>query len=148
MNALEADGLNTFYGKSHILHDVSLTVRGGAHHHAAWAQRRGQDHHAAQPGRADAGAVGPDRIFGKETTRFPPFRIAAMGVGYVPEGRKIFPNLTVEDNLRVPLERPGAVGYRSGCSAPFRGWRSAGPTRGGSFPAESRRCCRSRGRCC
>jgi branched-chain amino acid transport system ATP-binding protein len=47
------------------------------------------------------------RIFDRDTTRLPPFRIAALGVGYVPEGRKIFPNLTVEDNLRVPLERPG-----------------------------------------
>jgi branched-chain amino acid transport system ATP-binding protein len=30
-----------------------------------------------------------------------------LGVGYVPEGRKVFPNLTVDENLRVPLERPG-----------------------------------------
>ena len=47
-------------------------------------------------------------IFGQDTTRLPPFRIAALGVGYVPEGRRIFPNLTVDENLRVPLERPGA----------------------------------------
>ena len=46
-------------------------------------------------------------VFGRETTRWPPFRIAALGVGYVPEGRKIFPNLTVNENLMVPLERPG-----------------------------------------
>lgn len=46
-------------------------------------------------------------VFGKETTRLPPFRVAQLGVGYVPEGRKIFPNLTVDDNLRVPFERPG-----------------------------------------
>ena len=38
---------------------------------------------------------------------WPPFRIAALGVGYVPEGRRIFPNLTVDENLKVPLERPG-----------------------------------------
>ena len=47
------------------------------------------------------------RIFGQETTRMPTFRIAALGVGFVPEGRKIFPNLTVHDNLRVPLETAG-----------------------------------------
>jgi len=47
------------------------------------------------------------RVFGEETTRLPPFRIAALGVGYVPEGRRIFANLTVDENLRVPLERPG-----------------------------------------
>jgi branched-chain amino acid transport system ATP-binding protein len=46
-------------------------------------------------------------VFGKDTTRWPTFRIAALGVGYVPEGRKIFPNLSVDDNLRVPLQRPG-----------------------------------------
>ncbi len=37
----------------------------------------------------------------------PTFQIAALGVGYVPEGRRIFANLTVEENLRVPLVRPG-----------------------------------------
>jgi branched-chain amino acid transport system ATP-binding protein len=46
-------------------------------------------------------------ILGSDVTNWPPFRIAAKGVGYVPEGRRIFPNLTVEDNLRVPITRPG-----------------------------------------
>jgi branched-chain amino acid transport system ATP-binding protein len=48
------------------------------------------------------------RILGRETTAWPAYRIAALGVGYVPEGRRIFPNLTVEENLKVPRERPGA----------------------------------------
>ena len=43
MNALEAEGLNTFYGKSHILHDVGLVARRGPHHGAARPQRRRQD---------------------------------------------------------------------------------------------------------
>jgi branched-chain amino acid transport system ATP-binding protein len=46
-------------------------------------------------------------ILGTQTTRWPPFRVAALGVGYVPEGRRVFANLTVDENLRVPLERPG-----------------------------------------
>jgi branched-chain amino acid transport system ATP-binding protein len=46
-------------------------------------------------------------IFGTETMGWPPFRVAALGVGFVPEGRRIFPNLTVDENLLVPLERPG-----------------------------------------
>jgi branched-chain amino acid transport system ATP-binding protein len=46
-------------------------------------------------------------IFGEDTTRWPSFRVAALGVGYVPEGRRIFPNLSVEENLKVPIERPG-----------------------------------------
>ncbi len=51
--------------------------------------------------------AGNVRIFGQDTTRLPTFRIAALGVGYVPEGRRIFPNLTVDENLHVPIERPG-----------------------------------------
>ena len=46
-------------------------------------------------------------ILGRQTTHWPPFRIAALGVGYVPEGRRIFPNLAVEENLRVPIVRAG-----------------------------------------
>jgi branched-chain amino acid transport system ATP-binding protein len=46
-------------------------------------------------------------IFGHDASRMPTFQIAGLGVGYVPEGRRIFPNLTVEDNLMVPLVRPG-----------------------------------------
>jgi branched-chain amino acid transport system ATP-binding protein len=46
-------------------------------------------------------------VFGADATRWPTHRIAASGVGYVPEGRRIFANLTVEENLKVPLERRG-----------------------------------------
>ncbi|HZW75940.1 MAG TPA: ABC transporter ATP-binding protein [Caldimonas sp.] len=47
-------------------------------------------------------------IFGHETSSWAPNRIAALGVGFVPEGRRIFANLTVDENLRVPMERSGA----------------------------------------
>jgi branched-chain amino acid transport system ATP-binding protein len=55
--------------------------------------------------RAREGAV---RIFDRTTTAWPPYRIAALGVGYVPDGRRIFPGLTVEENLLVPLGGPGS----------------------------------------
>jgi branched-chain amino acid transport system ATP-binding protein len=104
---LAAKGLQTFYGKSHILHDVSLEV--------------GQGEIVTLLGRNGAGKTttlrslvglthprhGEVRIFDKVTTDWPPYRIAALGVGYVPEGRKIFPSLTVEENLKVPIDRPG-----------------------------------------
>jgi branched-chain amino acid transport system ATP-binding protein len=51
--------------------------------------------------------VGTIEIFGRDTTHWPAHRIAGLGVGYVPEGRKIFGNLTVLENLRVPPARPG-----------------------------------------
>jgi len=105
--ALEADGLHTFYGKSHILHGVSLTVdegeivtllgRNGAGKTTTLRSLVGLAH-------AREGSV---TIFGQATTDWPPYRIAGLGVGYVPEGRRIFPYLTVEENLLVPIERPG-----------------------------------------
>jgi branched-chain amino acid transport system ATP-binding protein len=107
LNALEAEGLNAFYGKSHILHDVGLAARDGRI--TTLLGRNGAGKTTTL--KALMGLVplrsGRVHIFGQETTRLPPFRVAALGVGYVPEGRRIFANLTVEENLRVPLERPG-----------------------------------------
>ena len=105
--ALVAEDLHTYYGKSHILHGVGLEVR--------------EAEIVALLGRNGAGKTttlrslvgltparqGAVRIFGHATTDWPPYRIASLGVGYVPEGRRIFPNLTVEENLLVPAARPG-----------------------------------------
>ncbi len=107
MSALEAEGLNAFYGKSHILHDVGLIAREGRI--TALLGRNGAGKTTTL--KALMGLVplrsGRVQVFGQDTTRLPPFRVAALGVGYVPEGRRIFANLTVEENLLVPLERPG-----------------------------------------
>ena len=107
MNALEAEGLHTFYGKSHILHGVSLAVAEGKI--TTLLGRNGAGKTTTL--RSVMGLTPPQRgkvtILGKPTTSWPPFRIAALGVGYVPEGRRIFPNLTVDENLRVPISRPG-----------------------------------------
>src|SRR3546814_20686867 len=51
--------------------------------------------------------AGHVKIFGTDSTHLPPFRIAGLGVGLVPEGRRVFSNLTVEENLKVPVDRPG-----------------------------------------
>ena len=104
---LVAEGLHTFYGKSHILHGVGLEVREGEI--VTLLGRNGAGKTTTL--RSLVGLTPPRnglvRIFGHTTTAWPPYRIAALGVGYVPEGRHIFPNLTVEENLKVPLERPG-----------------------------------------
>jgi branched-chain amino acid transport system ATP-binding protein len=105
--ALIADGLHTYYGKSHILHGVSLEAAEGQV--TALLGRNGAGKTTTL--RSLMGLTPPReghvKIFGVETTGWPSFRVAGLGVGYVPEGRKIFPNLTVEENLLVPLERPG-----------------------------------------
>ncbi|MDQ2803593.1 MAG: ABC transporter ATP-binding protein [Pseudomonadota bacterium] len=107
MSALEAEGLNTFYGKSHILQDVGLTIAEGRITTLLGRNGAGKSTTLRSLVGLTPPRTGRVRIFGRETTRLPPYRVAALGVGYVPEGRKIFPNLTVHDNLRVPLERPG-----------------------------------------
>jgi branched-chain amino acid transport system ATP-binding protein len=104
---LKADNLHTFYGKSHILHGVSMEVaegeivtllgRNGAGKTTTLRSLCGLT--PAREGRID--------ILGQDTTRWPAYKIARLGVGYVPEGRKIFPNLTVLENLAVPVTRPG-----------------------------------------
>ena len=107
MNMLEAEGLHTFYGKSHILHGVSLEVREGEI--VALLGRNGAGKTTTL--RSLVGLTHPREgrvsIFGQATTDWPPYRIAASGVGFVPEGRRIFANLSVTENLMVPLERPG-----------------------------------------
>ncbi|HET9469931.1 MAG TPA: ABC transporter ATP-binding protein [Usitatibacter sp.] len=107
MNVLEVEGLNTFYGKSHILHGVGLTVREGELVTLLGRNGAGKTTTLRSLIGLTRPREGTVRVFGQDVTGWPPFRIANLGVGYVPEGRRIFANLTVEENLRVPAERPG-----------------------------------------
>ncbi len=107
MNMLEAEGLHTFYGKSHILHGVGLEVREGEIVTLLGRNGAGKTTTLRSIVGLTRARQGSVRIFGQETTAWPPYRIAATGVGYVPEGRRVFAALTVEENLKVPLERPG-----------------------------------------
>jgi len=105
--ALQAEGLNTYYGKSHILHDVGLTVEEGRITTLLGRNGAGKSTTLRSLVGLTPPRSGRVQIFGQETTGFAPYRIAQLGVGFVPEGRKIFANLTVEENLLVPIERPG-----------------------------------------
>src|SRR3984957_6234993 len=107
MSALTAEGLNTFYGKSHILHDVGLTVAEGQITTLLGRNGAGKSTTLRSLVGLTPPRSGRVTLFGKDITGQPPYRIAAAGVGFVPEGRKVFANLTVDENLRVPLERPG-----------------------------------------
>jgi branched-chain amino acid transport system ATP-binding protein len=104
---LQVEDLQTFYGKSHILHGVGLEVREGELVTLLGRNGAGKSTTLRSIMGLTPARDGAVRIFGQATTDWPPYRIAALGVGYVPEGRRIFPNLTVDENLRVPLERPG-----------------------------------------
>src|ERR1700740_496043 len=105
---LDVNELHSFYGKSHILYGVSLRVREGEI--VTLLGRNGAGKTTLL--KSLVGLIRPRqgsiRILGNVTTGLPPYRIASLGVGYVPEGRRIFANLTVEENLMVPLERAGS----------------------------------------
>jgi branched-chain amino acid transport system ATP-binding protein len=105
--ALSAQRLHTYYGKSHILHDVSLEVAEGRI--TALLGRNGAGKSTTLRTIMGLTPAREGRVvcFGSDVTRWQTFRIAATGVGYVPEGRRIFANLSVEENLKVPLERSG-----------------------------------------
>ena len=109
MNAIEVTGLNTYYGKSHILHDVSVAAAEGSITTLLGRNGAGKTTTLRSIMGLTPARSGSVKVFGKDSTRLPPFRVARLGVGYVPEGRRVFANLTVEDNLKVP----------EGASGPF-----------------------------
>ena len=104
---LVAENLHTYYGKSHILHGVSLEVKAGEIVTLLGRNGAGKSTTMRSLVGLTHAREGKVTLFGKTTTDWPPYRIAMLGLGYVPEGRKIFPSLTVEENLKVPAERPG-----------------------------------------
>lgn len=105
--ALEARDVHTYYGKSHILHGVSIEVAEGKITTLLGRNGAGKSTTLRSLMGLTPAREGEITIFGTKTTKLLPFQIAAMGVGYVPEGRRVFANLTVDENLRVPIERSG-----------------------------------------
>jgi branched-chain amino acid transport system ATP-binding protein len=105
--ALQARDIHTYYGKSHILHGVTLEVAEGKITTLLGRNGAGKTTTLRSLMGLTPAREGQITIFGNKTTRLPPFRVADLGVGYVPEGRRVFANLTVEENLLVPMERQG-----------------------------------------
>src|SRR6185312_8529704 len=104
---LRARDLHTYYSKSHILHGVSLEVNEGEIVTVLGRNGAGKTTTVRSLMGLTPPKAGTVEIFGRNTTRLPTHRIAELGIGYVPEGRKIFGNLTVLENLKVPQARPG-----------------------------------------
>jgi branched-chain amino acid transport system ATP-binding protein len=107
VKALEIRELNTYYDKSHILKGVDLEVGEGELVTLLGRNGAGKSTTLRSIMGLTPARSGQIRIFGTDSTHLAPFRIARLGVGLVPEGRRVFPNLTVEENLLVPVERPG-----------------------------------------
>ena len=98
---LEVEKINTFYGLSHILFDVSLNVEKGEVVVLLGRNGAGKTTTMLSVMGMNPAKTGVVRYQGEEITQLPPYKIARLGIGYVPEDRKIFPDLTVYANLDV-----------------------------------------------
>ncbi len=109
---LTLDGVHTYYAKSHILHGVSLEVRPGEV--VGLLGRNGVGKSTTL--KTIMGIVRPSggRIVfdGRDIAGLPPYRLARVGIGYVPEDRRIFRLLSVLENLRTGLDRPEVTATR------------------------------------
>ena len=113
---LEMEALDTYYGKSHVLRGVSLGVPRGAVTVLIGRNGAGKTTTLRSVMGLTPPRQGRVRFDGRDVTGELPHRMFRLGVGYVPEGRQIFPELTVAENLnlatrattgaaRWPLER-------------------------------------------
>lgn len=101
---LKASGVNTFYGESHILRDVDLHVPAGQVVSLMGRNGVGKTTFLKTVTGLLAARGGTIEFDGADITRYPTHRRARAGIGYVPQGREIIPQLTVEENLIVGLE--------------------------------------------
>src|SRR5205823_11964632 len=97
---LSVKNLHAYYGRAHVLHGVSLEARAGEV--VSLLGRNGAGKSTTL--KAIVGLVevtdGTIRFDGRDITRHPTHEISRLGIGYVPEDRRIFSDLTVEENLR------------------------------------------------
>jgi branched-chain amino acid transport system ATP-binding protein len=110
---LEVKGLHAHYDKSHILHGVSMTVAPGEI--VSLLGRNGSGRSTTL--KAIMGLVPPTggqvRLEGRDLAGERAFRVARVGIAYVPEEREIFANVTVDENLRIGMQppRPGVPAW-------------------------------------
>ena len=98
-------GLDVFYDKSQILFGIDLELRQGQT--LALLGRNGAGKSTTM--KAIAGIAPPAKgtvhVRGRDVTGAPSYRIARLGIGYVPEDRQVFPEHSVEDNLRIAIKK-------------------------------------------
>ena len=124
--ALEIVGLNAHYGAGQVLFDVCLEV--GAGETVALVGRNGAGKTTTLQsvmGMSGIGKTGSIKVDGVETVGLPGHRVARLGVGLVPEGRRVFKDLTVDENLLVAA----GTGTRTGSD-------DAGGARENEWPLE------------
>jgi branched-chain amino acid transport system ATP-binding protein len=108
---LDAAGVNTYYGDSHILQGVDLALPPGRALGLLGRNGMGKTTLIRSLMGYVPMAAGRVRWGGRDVSGWPPEKMARLGIGYVPEGRGIFPNLSVKENL-VMSARAGVDGRR------------------------------------
>ena len=106
---LEASELHAWYGSSHVLQGVSLAIRRGQTLGLLGRNGMGKTTLIRTLMGLMADRRGRIVVAGRDVSRARPYQVAHCGVGYVPEGRGVFPNLTVHENL-VMAARAGVDG--------------------------------------
>jgi branched-chain amino acid transport system ATP-binding protein len=96
---LDVDGIETCYGLSQVLFGLTLSVKRGEMVSLMGRNGMGKTTTVRSIMGLTPARAGAIRFSGQEVRRLPSFRIAQLGIGLVPEGRQIFPNLTVRENL-------------------------------------------------
>jgi len=105
---LTIEGVDAFYGRAQALEDVSFEITGGA---TSIIGRNGMGKTTlcnAIVGLPPARVTGSIRFQGKELVGQPSYKIAKLGIGYVPQGRRLFPSLSVDEHLRMISARDGS----------------------------------------
>jgi urea transport system ATP-binding protein len=103
MSALVIDGLNQYYGGSHILRDLSFEVPAGKVTALLGRNGVGKTTLLKTLMGLVGAATGSVRFGDRDLTAATPYERARAGIGYVPQGREIFPRLTVAENLEMGL---------------------------------------------
>ena len=100
---LRVENINTYYGTSHILHDVSLEVRDGEIVVLLGRNGVGKSTTLKSIMGIAPSKTGKITLNGEEITRLTPDKIARRGISFIPEDRRIIPNLTVFENLKLGM---------------------------------------------
>jgi branched-chain amino acid transport system ATP-binding protein len=105
---LVLEGLNAYYGRAQALENVNIEIAGGS---TSVIGRNGMGKTTlcnAIVGLPPARTTGSIRYQGKELVGQPSYKIAKLGIGYVPQGRRLFPSLSVDEHLRMLASRGGS----------------------------------------
>src|SRR5256714_8462771 len=99
MALLELENVDTYYGRVHALHGISLHIDEGEIVSLIGSNGAGKTTTLRTISGLTPASKGQVRMRGKDITRLPPDEVGRLGIGHVPEGRRIFGRLTVRDNL-------------------------------------------------